>query len=87
MTVVQNEATSSKNAGLGQTRPQKQLAVKVLITILLMTENRCSISFKKKFAVMKTGAEQTRYFTLNHVQILIILNLLIIHGRNHYANA
>ena len=39
------------------------------------------------FAMMKTGSEQTRYFTLNHVHILIILNLPLIHGRNHYANA
>ena len=31
MTIVQNEATLSKNAGLGQAHPQKQLAVKVLM--------------------------------------------------------
>ena len=30
MTVVQKQATLSKNAGLGQAHPQKQLAVKVL---------------------------------------------------------
>ena len=62
MTVVQNEATSSKNAGLGQTRPQKQLAVKVLITILLMTENRCSISLKKNVCYDENGCRTNSLF-------------------------
>ena len=40
MTTVQNQATLSKNAGLGQAHPKKQLAVKVLmagfLTLIMM---------------------------------------------------
>ena len=58
MTVVQNEATLSKNAGLGQAHPQKQLAVKVL----RRTEVRmliCTIG-KKRIEKIRTEAIRGR---------------------------
>ena len=44
--------------------------IMMLITIFLMIEDRCNIGFAKNacyvhILVMKTGAKQTRSFTLN----------------------